>query len=507
MSSLIRKSNYRQWRSLVELLGLVKVDQESRSYLASSLFELDASSIKLLTEQLWKEKVLLIGLENLLEIEKEYSDPKIKLFINHVMQFTETKSRFANEVIPICREEIRKVLSKHDVDFLFIKGGAVAELYSGYTRQLGDLDILVKDWHNAMQCIQTLFDCGWSLRGIEREAPWITRLDNKDLDHSNLYAHLNLVKNYGEDEVIIDLHTTTILVGMTGKLFSDVWNRMDGRSVIPTKEDNLLILIAHAATHGYFLLKDLNDAYLIISTLREKLDWDYIVECLVDSCLIYMLDYLLSNIQIHFGDISLPQCVVSEVDENKRQILARLLRRSIWLTSSAVKENLIRKEIIIGLLHTLYFEVRSYGLGSGLIKVCEFLKWQMHIRMANSKWINYPVIQFFWRKRKSLIFPTVSRGYQILLIPVECVMDDQELMEMVQQWGNEMISQKENLLSSESSNFNLVFGGNDSMLLNFQCVDVLITSFGVFLLTVNGLFDPDEVWNALRIIIGGYGKS
>ena len=150
------------------------------------------------------------------------------------------------------------VLSECGVEFLFLKGMVVDSLYKQSWRAMADIDILVKDLDRAEKA---LFEAGYELDDL-----WAA--SNGAFGVANLYCIARKDK--------IDLHFGEYPVHSLGAFHLPLWERMI-LNEFPTLsyEDNLLVLVSHVFNHGFYIMRDINDVYVMV---QKELDWTYIMQ-------------------------------------------------------------------------------------------------------------------------------------------------------------------------------------------------------------------------------------
>lgn len=149
-------------------------------------------------------------------------------------------------------------LSQHGIDFLFIKGIVVDSLYTKSWRAMADIDILVEDFQGAKE---VFLEHGYFL-----DEMW--NGNNEQFGAANLYC--------AERKAKVDLHFGEYPVHSLGTFHLPLKERcIQGEIPTISYEDNLLVLASHIFNHGFYLMRDINDAYVM---LQKELDWKYIVE-------------------------------------------------------------------------------------------------------------------------------------------------------------------------------------------------------------------------------------
>lgn len=154
-------------------------------------------------------------------------------------------------------KKVGDVLSHQGISFLFLKGLAVDSQYQGSWRAMADIDVLVKDFEPAQK----------SLSGIGYILDDMWTAEQGRFGVGNLYCR--------ERKTKIDLHFGEYPVHSLGSFHLPVWERCRPGEPVTSLEDTLLVLAAHVFNHGFYLMRDINDVYVI---LQNELDWQYVTQ-------------------------------------------------------------------------------------------------------------------------------------------------------------------------------------------------------------------------------------
>lgn len=153
-------------------------------------------------------------------------------------------------------KNVASALSQHSVEFLFLKGMAVDNLYKTTWRAMADIDILVEDFTSAKE---SLSEIGYTVDDM-----WAGCQGKFGV--ANLYCL--------ERKTKVDLHFGEYPVHSLGSFHLPLWKRKrQGEVPCISYEDSMLALASHVFNHGFYLMRDINDVYVI---LQEELDWQYI---------------------------------------------------------------------------------------------------------------------------------------------------------------------------------------------------------------------------------------
>lgn len=154
-------------------------------------------------------------------------------------------------------KKVADLFSHRGVAFLFLKGLVVDSLYQGSWRAMADIDVLVKDFDGARK---SLSEVGYILDNM-----WAA--EQGEFGVADLYCL--------ERKTKIDLHFGEYPVHSLGSFHLPVWERRTPGEPAMSYEDTLLVLAAHVFNHGFYLMRDINDVYVM---LQKELDWQYIAE-------------------------------------------------------------------------------------------------------------------------------------------------------------------------------------------------------------------------------------
>lgn len=154
-------------------------------------------------------------------------------------------------------KKVEDSFSHQEIPFLFLKGLAVDSLYHEGWRAMADIDILVKDFEAARK---SLSEIGYVLDDM-----WIAQ--QGEFGVANLYCLKRKTK--------IDLHFGEYPVHSLGSFHLPIWERRNPSEPSMSHENILLVLAAHVFNHGFYLMRDINDVYLLV---QNEIDWHYVAE-------------------------------------------------------------------------------------------------------------------------------------------------------------------------------------------------------------------------------------
>ncbi|ARU60389.1 hypothetical protein CBW65_04390 [Tumebacillus avium] len=180
--------------------------------------------------------------------------------------------------------EVVALATSLGVPVLAVKGCCMPFLLPDYRlREQNDIDIVVPDLPHMWKLAAGLSSLGH--RVAEDESPWLQFFEHEG--STVIGAHLTLIR-----EIDIDIHTHSMTFAQAEILQTPIWQRARlveledaGHFYLPTPEDTFLFALAHTYNHGYFTIKDLNDAYMLLSQYQNEFDWDYVLEQAQRNCL------------------------------------------------------------------------------------------------------------------------------------------------------------------------------------------------------------------------------
>ena len=373
-----------------------------------------------LHQEIRLEKAILQVYHNACLLNQQQETKALRYLIDALQEEYEKRCDFSERVMPSARAEVVHILQQAGVDFLFIKGSSLQAYPHGYHRQMNDLDLIVETWNDLFLAAQALEAQGYQ-HSEAWQSPWIIRVSSRGRPEAQMAGQLFLVRYDGDHVVELDLHSAPLVIGSTGTLACDMWERARAqRLTVPTPEDKLLILVAHAANHGYFLIKDFNDVYAILDRHNETFDWEYFCRCTRQSSLSYAAHYVLKRVRLEYVKEYVPERVLDALRQSKETTCAAV----IAITSQSSKRWGSWAEKIMCTLHALAFERPRHGLTSSLRKAMAYLGWLFRFSILQGAPGDYSIVQRLLHSNKGQLFPFPRRGQQLLMIPAALVCDN-----------------------------------------------------------------------------------
>jgi len=287
-------------------------------------------------------KVITMLYENLRNFKQKQYDHKYKSLLELLQVQNKNRKRIINEVLK--KEIIRldQLFSKVGIQHIFIKGAATRLFYpENYFRDMNDIDILVPDLRNLIEAYGALKQEGYKLEdkhlgqmfSIKRWDSY--RGETKEFPKSVITGHLHVAKNINlRNEgirVVVDILCQAMPVSKTNFLRSQIWKRMqyakDGRYLVPSPEDCLLLTIAHSFKHDFISLKDLNDIFIIIEKYGEKLAWDYVLNCVKNNGISFRTNLLFNIIKQEYKCNKIPKEISKILKNNLADKIITTLSR------------------------------------------------------------------------------------------------------------------------------------------------------------------------------------
>lgn len=150
-----------------------------------------------------------------------------------------------------------------------VKGVASRRWYAKpETRELGDVDVMVRSAQEAWALTAALLDAGYDYD--ERELPWI----KADVRDGTVYGQLNLRATPAGSRPNIDLHFGGYSVRHCARLPFPYREDEPGLAYY-SREENLSLVVGNAAGDHWVSTKDLNDLWL---SLQEDVDWQRVLK-------------------------------------------------------------------------------------------------------------------------------------------------------------------------------------------------------------------------------------
>lgn len=338
------------------------------------------------------------------------------------VMWKEYKSRtaFTMDIIPAAKSDITRVFKEAGVKFMFIKGSSLTYPH-GYVRQMNDLDLIVENWENLFAAAYILEKHGFQHIG-GREASWMTRLIYPRELGQEMVAHLSLIRQEASHSLSIDLHSTPLTIGPLHGLKCDMWKRInDIEPTIPSPEDKLLISIAHAASQGFYLVKDFNDVYAILQQAGETFDWEYFRYCANGSDISYAAYYVLKYVKQEYSNECIPERMLGEL----QQVVDKIRYHIIATTSRSSKSHSGWTERTIAqTLNALLWGRTNLNLAYGLRKALEYAIWSLRLGILHSVPETAHILQLLLHSNKNRFSPLPPSGQVFLLLPIASVCDN-----------------------------------------------------------------------------------
>ena len=439
------------------------------------------------------QKVITPVYRNVSLISKQRQSKNAGALLRALRDEYEKRKTFATALVPLILNRLTAVLESAGIPFLFIKGSSLRRYPHGYVRQMNDLDLMVGSLDDCMRTMQALIQDGYNHR-VPWESPWIQRVNVENSSQLQVVGHFNLYRfESGNDfPIVIDLHTAPFISGASGILESHIWGRAQANPAgvhIPTPEDQLLILVAHAVNHGYFLVKDFNDVYAILSQYRERFDWDYFCHFCRQSTLISAAFYALNLAQSEYESELVPQSIL----ENLRKQKSSLYTQTLSVINRKGPEHRELAEKSIAVLHTLAYEKDHRRVAAGLGIAGAFL-WTTLKRklLQNERFAQSLLTRPAWNvlhTKRSQLFPSPRRGEQIFLLAAEDVCESELLEQHKEDMYLPPAQIRQALEKSELGGLlNMRLIDESALFIRMGLVECMYTSSGIYLPTRDGVF-------------------
>lgn len=452
------------------------------------------------------EKVVMQAYDNACLLNQQQETRVLRYLIDALREEYEKRRSFTEVVIPSVRAEATRILEQAGVNFLFIKGSSLEGYPHRYCRQMNDLDLIVERWDDLFLAAQALEAHGYShiTEGIRLpefilveaiDTPWIMRLLPSGSLEAQMVGQVNLARHEGDHIVALDVHTTPFVVGSTGLLECDMWERARAqRSTLPMPEDKLLILVAHAANHGYFLIKDCNDVYAILERHKDVFDWDYFCRCVQQSTLSYAAYYILKRVRQEYAK----ECVPGQALNTLRRSREMICAAAIAVTSQSSKKWQPWAERVMYTLHALAFEGANYGLASGLKKAVEYLWRSFQFSVLQGEGLvgaigEHPIVQQLLHPERNLIFPFPRRGQQILIVPAAAICDDLGQEQLATCLQTTPAAFQEAIAGERDGPLEVKPVGRSTAFLRLGSAEAVLTPIDLFIPTQDAVFTESEV--------------
>jgi hypothetical protein len=454
-----------------------------------------------LAEEVQSEKAVLTAYHNVHQLGQRRETEALSFLQKAWQPEYERRCHFV-KAMPAVRDRVASILDKAGITYLFMKGAALIEGYPhGYLRQMNDLDILIKDWDELFIALKALRSNGFDHRNAI-ESPRMMRYISSGPFSSQMFGHLAMGKE--EEHIFIDLDVRSapyVMLATACYMESEIWQRAKGTN-IPTAEDKLLIVIAHAVGHGFFLVKDLNDVYAILYHYADTFDWDYFCYYVEQSCIAYAARYALAYITTaHRADI-IPEQVHKKLRQNSGAVSTLLIAQ----TSQASKSWRRLSETVITAVHTFNFQKAKYGIIAAIKSCTGYLNWISRLWVVQSRLLdrlleNNPAI-FQLLHIKAQHFPTPKLGQFLLLQPIVNVYGDlsNEQIETYLQQVPRILQDKPPGFKTQENRLRVSAINKTTFLLSFGVVTMLLTPIDLFVITLDAVFTESEADDIVKLV-------
>jgi len=409
------------------------------------------------------------------------------LLYNLEEEFTVRRHQY-DEFFPRAVETVHETLIDAEVDHLFIKGVCLARFYAGVgVRQANDVDIVVRDLDALFASIEILGKVGF---GVDfSETPWVARR-NEVFPHNsadNRYAavvhdllgHVTVTRQHDAGALKVDIHVHNMTINEIGDtLTGDLWERASG--IWPSNEDTLLILIAHAANHGFLRQRDCNDLFLLIKACGQELDWGYVRENAIASGIFPILQLCASVLSNHyqFPDRFLP----TKLQLPRHRLGVSVASMATWL---GPRSSLVAPMILQGL--STYLANRPNGRGTALRRFWANSRFLLYHKLSESYWNLAPIQKLLLRYEMGTSLLKLSPGQRVHLLDADGICNEElESVEAALDFLDLKIH-KPKILAPNT--FVMCDGGTE----------LVIHPSGLFAVNNTGLFDEEEMWKLKRL--------
>jgi hypothetical protein len=452
-----------------------------------------------LRREIQLEKVTLQAYRNASLLNQQQETKALRHLMDALQEEYEKRCAFSERVMPRVRVEVVHILEQADVNFLFIKGSSLEAYPHGYLRQMNDLDLIVETWDDLFLAARALEAQGYQ-HAETLHSPWVMRISSSGKPETQMVGRLFLARHEGDHLIELDLHLAPFAIASTGVLVCDMWERAQAqRSTIPTPEDKLLVLLAHAANHGYFLIKDFNDVYTVLEWHKETFDWDYFCRCVQKSTLSYAAHHVLKHVRQEYAKECVPEQVLDTLQQSKETTCAV----AIAVTSKTSKEKPRRRwiERLMHTLHTLAFERANHGLASGLRKVMEFLGWSFRLSILQGRAGDHSIVQRLLHSTKSQLFPSPRRGQQLAIVSAAEICGDfsQEQRAKCLQIPPDAFREAMDS-GKEKSLLEVKPVGRTTLFLRLGSAEAVLTPIDLFIPTQDAVFTGPEVADLEKLV-------
>lgn len=414
----------------------------------------------------------------------------------------ERRRRHLEEVIPFVREDIQRILHDSRIRFMFIKGAGLEKYPQGYLRQMNDLDLITETLDELFVAARILVERGHRHNlndALFQEASWMNRYLLDGNGHAELVGHLSIQYKRGNSLTKLDLHSAPYGIGPLATITSDMWERARAlNSVVPTVEDQLLLVVGHAVSEGYFLIKDFNDAFAILSRTESYFDWDYFYQCIVQSDLAFAANYLFERLARDYPGELVPEQVITKL---RRE---RTLVRSTVISLSSSGDSPSRwglRGIALPALQAAAVGEAKRSRVYGYRKALAYTGWELRHRLLQSSFGDHKLLQHLFAYSGSSLFPSPTRGQLVYLVPILEIVDLSKTAS-----GNALHILNRTLrtpieleLRARKMGIKVKTMGDTVAFLSLDSADAVLTPVDLFAATRDGVFDDAKV-SALEVI-------
>lgn len=267
------------------------------------------------------------------------------------------------------------------VPFVAIKGIALDDFYpKEIPREKNDIDIIVKDWPNIWKCLNILNGSGGgpnilSIRALR--------------DHQLQFG--GEARNLGDfgfpGHLMIDLHFGALPI-ISGKTYgSHVWKNIrfhassNGSFPIPSPEDSLLLVCAHAYHHGVVIMRDLNDVAVILKDQDSQLNWDFVLRTSKTENFLPLLFQILKKVKTIYPDIQEIEEIMNFRCTRSSLFMAKMLIENKWPKPFWSFSNIF--------FHSIFYQIDIVGVWRGLFEAIAGILYEienMFSRKAGFLW-------------------------------------------------------------------------------------------------------------------------
>jgi hypothetical protein len=234
-----------------------KVAPQELLQAAAQSADLRATAIR----QIGHHRIVLVAAQRLEDLMREGDTRAESLHDGLRSQVSSMKQRLS--VLERARLLCRQWAAEQEVRLGEIKGLAVSAMYESASRDMNDIDVMVRTVDEAWSLTAYLRRAGYGY--YPYELPWLKRWQG-----DWLYGQVTMSAVDSGEEVRIDIHFGGYCVRHCGLLVPSVSGSAGGAT--PNTAD-ALILLANNAHDACVRQKDLNDFYLLTLKSGPSVDW------------------------------------------------------------------------------------------------------------------------------------------------------------------------------------------------------------------------------------------